>query len=50
MRNWIVIALILVPALSKAQPPSTAYKIGVDGVLAIEAGEIQEGIKMLKQA
>lgn len=50
MKNWLVIALILIPTLVNAQAPSNAHVIAVDGVKAIEDGEIQEGIKMLKQA
>ncbi|MCB0754085.1 MAG: hypothetical protein KDB98_00730 [Flavobacteriales bacterium] len=33
-----------------AQAPSTAYKLGVDGIQAIESGETSAGIKLLKEA
>ena len=50
MKISLVFALIIAPILGLSQTASNAYAIGVDGVKAIEAGEFNEGIKLLKKA
>ena len=42
--------MLSIPALTYGQAPSTAYKLGVDGVKAIEQGETKAGVKLLQQA
>ena len=50
MKIFSVFALLTAPVLGMAQSASNAYAIGVNGVKAIEAGEFNEGIKLLKKA
>lgn len=42
--------LVLIPVVVHGQAPNLAYKLGVDGVNAIEKGETKTGIKLLKDA
>jgi hypothetical protein len=40
----------LLPTIVYAQAEKTAYELGVEGVLKVDAGDYDEGIKLLKQA
>jgi hypothetical protein len=48
VKFWSIFIIVLSPFGLLAQAPSKAYKLGVDGIQAIESGETSAGIKLLK--
>ena len=49
MKKSISLFLLLIPSIIFAQN-SAAYKLGVEGVRAIENGDLKTGVKLLKEA